>query len=73
MEKTEELMGMNFERKQRFCNNIIYVTKIKTLSSYSEDKYYPQAYMEEFKYERIEGVFHFDSDLIVVDSNSDFE
>ena len=73
MEKTEELMGMNFERKQRFCNNIIYVTKIKTLSSYSEDKYYPQAYMEEFKYERIEGVFHFNSDLIVVDSNSDFE
>ena len=55
------------------CNNIIYATKIKTLSSYSEDKYYPQAYMEEFKYERIEGVFHFDSDLIVVDSNSDFE
>ena len=73
MEKTEELMGMNFERKHRFCNNIIYATKIKTLSSYSEDKYYPQAYMEEFKYERIEGVFHFDSDLIVVDSNSDFE
>ena len=73
MEKTEELMGMNFERKQRFCNNIIYATKIKTLSSYSEDKYYPQAYMEEFKYERIEGVFHFNSDLIVVDSNSDFE
>ena len=73
MEKTEELMGMNFEREQRFCNNIIYATKIKTLSSYSGDKYYPQAYMEEFKYERIEGVFHFDSDLIVVDSNSDFE
>ena len=73
MEKIEELMGINFERKRRFCNNIIYATKIKTLSSYSEDKYYPQAYMEEFKYERIQLVFHFDSDLIVIDSNSDFE
>ena len=73
MEKIEELMGINSERKRRFRNNIVHGTKIKTLSSYSEDKYYPQAYMEEFKYERIEVVFHFDSDLIVIDSNSDFE
>ena len=78
-------MGINFERKPPFCNNIAYTTKIKTLSSYSEDyqdtkipkkeiiykfssiailhsvntkdnKYYPQAYMGEYKYERIEEV-----------------
>ena len=83
--KTEELMGINFERKPSFCNNITYTIKVKTLSSYSEDyqgikipqkeiiykfssiailhsvntkdnKYYPQAYMGEYKYERIEEV-----------------
>ena len=27
----------NFERKPPFCNNIACITKIKTLSSYSED------------------------------------
>ena len=99
--KIEELMGINFERKPLFCNIITYATKIKTLSSYSEDyqdikipkkeiiykfssiailhsvntkddKYYPQAYMEECKYERIEEVSYFDngSDF---DSDSDFE
>ena len=31
--KIEELMGINFERKPPFCNNITY----ETLSSYSED------------------------------------
>ena len=90
-------MGMKFERKPTFCNNITYATKIKTLSSYSEDyqdikipkkeiiyklssiailhfvntkddKYYPEAYMEEYKYERIEEVSYIDSD-----SDSDFE
>ena len=94
-------MGINFERKPQFCNNITYTTKIKTLSPYSEDyqdikitppplspqknykfssidilhsvntkddKYYPQAYMEEYKYERIEDVSHFDNDS---DSDSD--
>ena len=30
----EELMGINFERKPPFCNNITYTAKIKTLSSY---------------------------------------
>ena len=30
-------MGINFERKPPFCNNITYTTKIKTLLSYSED------------------------------------
>ena len=30
-------MGINFERKPSFCNNITYTTKIKTLSSSSED------------------------------------
>ena len=33
----EELMGINFERKPPFCNNITYTTKINTLFSYSED------------------------------------
>ena len=37
LKKIEELMGINFERKPPFCNNIAYTTKIKTLSSYSED------------------------------------
>ena len=32
------------------------------------DKYYPQAYMEEHKYEKIEEVSHFDNDS---DSDSD--
>ena len=101
MEKIEELLGIHFERKPPFCNNITDTTKIKTFSSYSEDyqdikipkketiykfssiaillsvntkddKYYPQAYMEEYKYDRIEEVsyFDFDSDS---DSDSDFE
>ena len=37
MEKVEELMGINFERKLPFRNNSTYTTKIKTISSYSED------------------------------------
>ena len=37
MEKVEELMGINFERKLPFRNNSIYTTKIKTISPYSED------------------------------------
>ena len=35
--KIEELMGINFEIKPTFCNNIACITEIKTLSSYSED------------------------------------
>ena len=35
--KIEELMEINFEREPPFCNNITYITKIKTLSSSSED------------------------------------
>ena len=90
-------MGINFERKPSFCNNITYTTKIKTLSSYSEDyqdikkprkeviyklssiailhsvsakdnKFYPLAYVEEYKYERVEHISYFDNDS---DSNSD--
>ena len=30
-------MGINFERKPPFCNNVTYTTKIKTLSSYGDD------------------------------------
>ena len=37
LKKIEELLGINFERKPPICNNIAYTTKIKTLSSYSED------------------------------------
>ena len=37
-----------------------------------DDKYYPQAYMEEYKYERIEEVSYFDKDSNS-DSDSDFE
>ena len=37
-----------------------------------DDKYYPQAYMEEYKYERIEEVSYFDNDSNS-DSDSDFE
>ena len=92
-------MGINFERKPSFSNNITCTTKIKTLSPYSEDyqvikiprkeiiykfssiailhsvrvkddKYYPQAYIEEYKYERAEGISYFDN---FFDSDSDFE
>ena len=35
--KIEELMGINFERKPPFSNNITCTTKIKTLSPCSED------------------------------------
>ena len=94
-------MGINFERKPLFCNNITCTTKTKTLSPYSEvyqdikiprkeiiykfsfiailhsvntkdSKYYPQAYMEEYKYERIEDIFYFDNDFDS-SSDSDFE
>ena len=97
----KELMGINFEKNPPFCNNITYPTKIKTLSSYSEDyqdikiprkeiiykfssiavlhsvstkdnKYYPLAYMEESKYERIEHISYFDNDSDS-DSDSDFD
>ena len=90
-------MGINFERKPPFCNNITCTTKVKTLSSYSEDnqniiitrneilykllsidilhsvinkdnEHCPRAYMEEYKYERIEKVHYFNNDL---DSDSD--
>ena len=37
MEKIEELMGINFERKPQFCTNVAYTTKIKMLLSYSEE------------------------------------
>ena len=37
MEKIEELMGINFERKAQFCTNVAYTTKIKMLLSYSEE------------------------------------
>ena len=97
--KIEELMGINFERKRPFSNNITCTTKIKTLSPYSEDyqdikiprkeiiykfssvvtlhsvgekddKYYPQAYMEEYKYERGEAISYFHK---FFDSDNDFE
>ena len=97
--KIEELMGISFERKPPFSNNITCTTKIRTLSPYSEDyqdikiprkeiiykfssiailhsvgekddKYYPQAYMEEHKYQRAEEISSFDT---FFDSDSDFE
>ena len=40
--------------------------------SIKDDKYYPQAHMEEYKYERIEEVSCFDNDSDS-DSDSDFE
>ena len=35
--KIEELMGINFERKPKFCTNVTYTTKIKTLLFYWEE------------------------------------
>ena len=99
--KIEELIGISFERKPPFYNNITCTTKIKTLSPYSEDyqdikiprkemidkfssiailhslntkdsNYYPQAYMEEYKYERVEEVSYFDN-YFDSGSDSDFE
>ena len=91
MEKNWGINGNKFWKKTTFCNNIIYTTKIKALSPYSEDypdikiskkeiiykfsfiailysvntkddSYYPQAYMEDYKHERIEEVSHVDND-----------
>ena len=47
-------------------------SSIATLHSVNttDDEYYPQAYMEEYKYERREEISHFNSDS---DSDSDFE
>ena len=92
--KIEELMGINFERKLPFSNNITCTTKIKTLSPFLEDyqgikiprkeiiykfssidilhsvgekddKYYPQAYIKEYKYERAQEMSYFDLILIL--------
>ena len=99
--KIEELMGINFERKPPFSNNITCTTKIKTLSPFLEDyqgikmprkeiiykfssidilhsvdekdgKYYPQAYIEEYKYGRAEEMSYFDLILIVILRNNLF-
>ena len=43
-------------------------------SADTKDKYFPRAYMEEYKYERIEEVFYFDNDFdSSSDSDSDFK
>ena len=54
-------------------NEIIYkFLSIAALHSVNtkDDKYYPEAYMEEYKYEGIEEVSHFDSDS---DNDSDLK
>ena len=94
-------MGINFERKPPFSNNITCTTKIKTLSPFLEDyqgikiprkeiiykfssidilnsvgekddKYYPQAYIEGYKYETAEEMSYFDLILIVILRNNLF-
>ena len=47
-------------------------SSIATLRSENtiDDEYYPESYMEEYKYERMEEISHFDSDS---DSDSDYE
>ena len=48
------------------------LSSIATLRSENtiDDEYYPESYMEEYKYERMEEISHFDSDS---DSDSDYE
>ena len=58
--KTEYYQDIKIPKKE-----IIYkFSSIAILHSVNtkDDKYYPQAYMEEYKYERIEEVSHFDND-----------
>ena len=64
--KIEELMGINFERKPPFCNNITSTTKIKTLSLYSED-------YQDIKVPRKEILYKFSSIAILysVDTKDD--
>ena len=56
--KIEELMGINFERKPPFSNNITCTTKIKTLSPYSED-------YQDIKIPRKEIIYKFSSIAIL--------
>ena len=56
--KIEELMGINFERKPPFSNNITCTTKIKTLSPYSED-------YQDIKIPRKEIIYKFSSIVIL--------
>ena len=68
--KTEYYQDIKIPKKE-----IIYkFSSIAILHSVNtkDDKYYPQAYMEEYKYERTEEASHFDSDSDS-DSSSDFE
>ena len=61
--KIEELMRMNFERKPPFCNNITCATKIKTLSSYSED-------YQDIKIPKTEIIYKFSSIAILHSANT---
>ena len=80
--KIEKLMKINFERKLPFSNNITYTAKTKTpiegiIYKFSsivilhsvrtkDNKQYPEAYLEECKYERVGHVFYFDNILILL-------
>ena len=69
------LFGRLSGHKNQKKKEIIYkFSSIAILHSVNtkDDKYYPQAYMEEYKYERIEEVSYFDNDSNS-DSDSDFE
>ena len=56
-------MEINFERKPPFCNNIPNATKIKTLSSYSED-------YQDIKIPKTEIVYKFSSIAILHSANT---
>ena len=67
---SEDYQGIKIKKKKRIDK----FSSISILHSVNakDDKYYPQAYMEEYKYERIEEVSYFDKDSNS-DSDSDFE
>ena len=56
--KIEELMGISFERKSPFYNNIAFATTTKTLSPYSED-------FQDIKIPRKEIIYKFSSIAIL--------
>ena len=65
------LSGHKNPKKKEIIYKFSSITILHSVNT-KDDKYYPQVYMEEYKYERIEEVSYFDNDSNS-DSDSDFE
>ena len=69
--KTLSSYSEDYQDKKKPRQEVIYkLSSIAILHSVSakDNKYYPRAYVEEYKYERVEHITYFDNDS---DSNSD--